>query len=108
MTKKERVHYTADGIVLGNTWGGGAGYYPARKYHAETFTDLKNEIKEDFESGALDSGMGFESLVGAFMIVVKHTVIEIKGVGFVNQSIRRMWLGKVNKREAKEVYWNYG
>lgn len=107
MSKKERVNYSADGIVLGNLWGGGKGYYPARKYYAETFTKLKNEIKEDFESGALDSGMGYESLLGAMMVITKHIAIEIEGVCFGNESKRRMWLGKINKREAREVYRNY-
>lgn len=106
-SKKERIYYTADGVVLGNFWGGGGGWYPARKYYGGIFTPLKNEIKEDFESGALDSGMGYESLVGAFMVVVKHTIIEYKGKKFENETSSRMWLGSVNKREAVEVYMSY-
>lgn len=112
MTKKEKVFYTADGVVLGNYWGGGKGWYPAERYNADKFTTLKNRIKDDFESGALsgalDSGMGYESLVGAFMVVIKHTIIEYKGKEFENETSSRMWLGKVNKREAVEVYCRYG
>ena len=107
MTKKEKVFYTADGVVLGNYWGGGKGWYPAERYNADKFTTLKNRIKDDFESGLLDSGMGYESLVGAFMVVVKHTIIEYRGKEFENEKSSRMWLGKVNRDEAVEVYMDY-
>ena len=105
MTKKEIVFYTADGVVLGNLWGSGKGWYPTRKYRDDTFTTLKGLIKQDFKSGALDSGMGFESLEGGMMIVVKHTIIEYNGKEFENETSSRMWLGKVNRKEAVEVYY---
>ena len=104
---KEKVHYNANGVVVGNLWGGGEAWYPARIYGGTNFTLMYSEIKEDFKSGALDSGMGFESLEGAMMVVVKHITIDIKGVSFVNVSSRKMWLGKINKREAQVVYLNY-
>lgn len=107
MTKKEKVFYTADGVVLGNYWGGGKGWYPAERYKEDTFTTLKNRIKDDFNCGALDSGMGYECLVGSMMVVVKHTIIEYKGKEFENESSRVMWLGKLNKLEAVEVYDSY-
>ena len=106
MTEKEKVFYTADGVVLGNYWGGGRGWYPAEKYIEDTFTTLKGIIKKDFGSGALDSGMGYESLVGAMMVIVKHTTIEYKGKEFDNETRSVMWLGKVNKRRADEEYNN--
>lgn len=107
MSKKE-VFYNAYGIVLGNLWGGGRGWYPTRKYKSDKYTDLVRDINEGFSSGTLDSGMGFDGLVGGLMIIEKVTIIYIDGVKFVNTSTRWKWLGKVNKEEAKEVFYRYG
>ena len=107
---KEKVHYNANGVVLGNLWVVEKAWYPARIYGGTNFTLMYSEIKEDFESGALDSGMGFESLEGAMMVIVKLTVIEYKGKEFVNKSSRKMWFGKMNKwnkEGAEEVYMSY-
>lgn len=103
----ETVYYTAEGIVFGNYWSGGRGYFRAHTYSAETFTAMKDGIKKDFESGALDGGMGYESLIGALMEITKHTTIVKKGIAFTNKRVSRMWLGKINKREAKEVMRGY-
>ena len=105
--KKERVVYTANGIVVGNLWGGGKGYYPARKYRAKTLSELKKEINSDFKSGGLDSGMGYESLTGALMYVTKHTTIKHGKKDFTNTTTNRMWIGKINKREADKIVMEY-
>jgi len=100
---KEKTHYHAEGIVFGNFWGGGRGYYPAERYREDNFSEMKEIIKEDFEKGALDSGMGYESLVGALMFVTKVSTIEYEGKEYVNESTRKMWLGEIDKEKALDI-----
>lgn len=75
---KLKYKYNANGYVLGNLWGGGKGYYPARQYSNTSLVKLKQIIKKDFKSGALDSGMGYEKLTGALMNI---TVISSRKIG---------------------------
>lgn len=101
---KKKVYYSAEGNVLGNMWGGGQGFYPARKYNNfKKLSELKSTIRKDFNSGALDSGMGFESLEGALMHITTFTEVDMKMGGkmktFRNQTTKKFKLGKFS--EAK-------
>lgn len=62
----ETIYKIGKGIVLGNCWGGGRVFYPSDYVGKEfkSLIDLKEFITKTFKSGALDSGMGFESLIG--------------------------------------------
>lgn len=62
-------NYSARGMVYGELWGGGYGAYPARKVIGSTLEGLKEVIVRELKSGGLDSGMGFKSLNGAYMII---------------------------------------
>ena len=61
------------GFVIGNLWGGGLASYPAETVSAPSMSEARNKAQEMLESGALDSGMGFEELTGA-KLTTKHTV----------------------------------
>ena len=79
-----RITYDANGIVFGNYWGGGQGWFESKPY--SDYINLKklyNNIKMDLESGALDGGMGYERLLGAELVITTQTVIK-----FNNQQIK--------------------
>lgn len=63
------MKYIAKGLVLGNYWGGGSGTYSTIKFHADTMEDLESKIEKAFDDGSIDSGMGYESLIGAVLNV---------------------------------------
>lgn len=72
--------YSARGYVFGTTWDYSEGAYPARDYNDYTDEDeLKAAIKKDFESGALDSGFGFQHLDAAVMTITIRDTIVVNG-----------------------------
>lgn len=72
--------YSASGYVYGTTWDCDEGAYEARDYNNYKDVDeLKAVIKKDFESGALDSGFGFQYLVAANMIITIRETIIVNG-----------------------------
>jgi hypothetical protein len=74
--------FTAQGYLIGYLWGGGEGGYPTRHYKAETREKLEAQVKKDFKSGALDSGMGFDGLKCAILDVTRFEETEVDGKKF--------------------------
>lgn len=87
------TEYEANGKVLGKLWGGGFGGYPARNYTNSDKEALIEEIKKDYESSALDSGMGFELLVAAVMTITTVECVEIDGKKYVSRDIEEITFG---------------
>ena len=77
------IIYKASGIVLGHLWGGGSGGYPAHEIRANSLRELREEIEEQLKSGSLDSGMGYESLIGALMCIETIDTRVIDGKTFI-------------------------
>lgn len=59
--------YRASGYVYGKYWGGGSGAYQAENYKNDNIEELRKEINKDVETGAIDSGMGYQEVLGAIM-----------------------------------------
>ena len=76
--------YKAKGWVLGNLWGGGEGAYPTEVVEANTREELIAEASKMLNDGTLDSGMGFDGLVGAVMEVEEIETITVKGKNYTN------------------------
>ena len=76
---KETKQFKSSGFVYGNLWGGGRGAYPARKITAHTLEALTAEIDKGIKDGSLDSGMGYESLMGGVFDIETVTTATIKG-----------------------------
>lgn len=74
---KTKVKYRASGYIMGNLWSGGKGIYPAKTVEAENEEELKDIINGMIEDKTLDSGMGFESLVGAGLNITKIEKIKV-------------------------------
>lgn len=95
--------WTSTGVVLGNLWGGGQGTYQARKmYSALSKEQLLERVKAALENGSLDGGMGFESLVGAYIIIKTTTQIVYKGEPYFNNRHEALYLG--NLTEEQELF----
>lgn len=89
----EFKRYSSEGYVVGNAWGGGVMGYPARNYSSLTKEELISEINKDFESGALDSGFGFESLVAAKIGITEYRTIDSKEGSFTSLNQEFIYLG---------------
>lgn len=93
------ITYKATGMVLGNYWGGGSGSYPAREINANSLRELTDEIEEQLKSGSLDSGMGFESLIGAIMTIDTIDTREIDGKRFVAHGYEQTFFGELSEEQ---------
>ena len=92
--------YKSNGVVLGNYWGGGQGSYKATTLHSNiSKEDLIEQNKKALDSGALDSGMGYESLIGALITIEIITTIEINNKIFTNIEYEDIFIGNLSKEE---------
>jgi hypothetical protein len=70
---KIRTTYHASGVVYGKYWGGGSGWYDATDFtDYKSIDDLQTAIQRALLDGGLDSGMGYEKLIGAKMTIIKE------------------------------------
>lgn len=91
--------YTASGLVYGKYWGGGSGAYKASSLEAKTIKGILSQARTDLKTGALDSGMGYESLTGALLnIEIKDTII-IKDKTYINTEYKQVFIGKLTAKE---------
>lgn len=91
----EKFSYDSTGLVFGVLWGGGRGSYPARQLHAETLEDLIAQANEGLD-GSLDSGMGFERLLGAVLFITKKTTITMNEKPFCNEeNLEPVFIGEL-------------
>ena len=97
---KTTIKYKSTGLVYGKYWGGGEGSYPAEKLEADTKEDLLKKANEDLKSGALDSGMGYESLLGALLAITKITTVVINGKSYTNEEEEFEFIGSLSLNQA--------
>jgi hypothetical protein len=94
----ETVKYRSTGLVFGNFWGGGRGTYPAVKLSADTKEELIKKATEGLD-GSLDSGMGYESLIGAILDITKITSITYGGKTFTNEEVEVEFIGELTEKD---------
>lgn len=82
---EKKKSYKATGFVLGNLWGGGQGAYRTIELEADTKESLMEKAKVALDDGTIDSGMGFESLVGAVLDITESTMVEIEDEIYINE-----------------------
>ena len=96
---KDKVTFTAKGYVLGNCWGGGIAGYTSRTITGTSLKDIKEQAIDGLD-GSLDSGMGFESLIGAKLHIRVDTTKVIGGKNYVNTEYKRpLFVGKMTRKE---------
>lgn len=86
------------GFVLGHLWGGGEGSYPCTKLSADTKEELIKKATEGLD-GSLDSGMGFESLIGALLVITTTTTIIHDGKPFTNEETEEEFIGDLTDEQ---------
>ena len=93
--------YKASGMVLGNYWGGGSGSYPAKRLSSDSLTELRKQIISGIKDGSLDSGMGYESLIGAIMYIETIETREIDGKTFIATEQETQFFGDMTEEQEE-------
>ena len=96
---KKEIGYSAKGQVLGNIWGGGQGSYPTILLKADTLEELLEKGNTALKDGSLDSGMGFEKLIGSVLDVTIITTIIFEDKEFTNEEIETHLIGDLKEDE---------
>ena len=106
MEHYEGMIYDISGYVYGRTWEFTKGFYLSRKYHGRDLDMLKTIIEQDFKDGSLDSGYGFESLIGAVLYVTSIDTRIIDDKEFHNTQVSSYTIGELpdNYEEIIEHY----
>ncbi len=99
--------YVAEGRVLGNFWGGGKGSYKARQFVSKTsIDDLIETLNKALKDGSLDSGMGYENLIGACLDITITSSIIIDGKTFHSEEVEELNIGEMTEDEIE--FTRYG
>ena len=96
-----KTTYKATGIVYGNYWGGGSGGYQAKKYQADTLKELRKEINAGVKNGTIDSGMGYQDVLGAIMDIETIETITENGKEYKNSSFESEFFGDLTPEQEE-------
>lgn len=88
--------YKAKGIVWGKYWGSGEGGYASEPLEANTKQGLLKQANKMLKDGSLDSGMGYESLIGAVLKVETIETITQNNKEYVNTEYDFVIIGDMN------------
>lgn len=98
----EKVTYKSNGVVLGNYWGGGRGSYAATTFHSDiSKEDLIEQNNKALANGRLDSGMGYESLIGALITIETISTLTYKDKPYVNIEYEDEFIGELTEEEIE-------
>lgn len=95
----KQTYFTASGFVHGYYWGGGQGAYASEKLMEATKEKLLNKASEMLKDGSLDGGMGYQSLIGARLDIVKHTILTVNGKEYENEEYSREYIGELTAKQ---------
>ena len=91
--------YKSKGLVYGSYWGGGEGSFEAEKYQASTMAKLEKMINNDIKDGSIDSGMGYEAVLGAMIEIKTVTTITKDGKDFKNETYEIKTFGNLSEEQ---------
>ena len=99
---KVKTVYNYSGIVLGNLWGGGKSAYTSIKESGfNTIEELQASAENHLKKGSLDSGMGYESLIGALLLIETVETVKVNGKDFINKSLSDLYIGELTEKEIE-------
>lgn len=98
---KDTIRITAQGFVFGNCWGGGRCGYRSKVITGSSMKEVKAIAKEKLASGALDGGMGYESLYGAALVATVETVKIIDDKEFIHTEHVFFTVGRLSHKEKE-------
>lgn len=78
--------FRAQGYIFGYLWAGGVASYPTSYgvFRAGSLEELRAAIRAAIESGSIDQ-FGFESLIGAVMLISTVSAVEVEGKNFMRE-----------------------
>jgi hypothetical protein len=88
----------ANGWVIGRMWGGGVGGYPSTPVTGKTVEEVIDTATSMLD-GSLDSGMGFESLIGAVLDITVTTTILVNGEEYQRSIVKRRYIGTLTQSQ---------
>ena len=94
-----KTKFRSTGYVLGNFWGGGSGAYPTIKLSADTHEELIKQATDALNDGSLDSGMGYESLIGALLTIETIKTVEVDGEEFTRSEFETELIGNLTEQQ---------
>ena len=98
------TRYELTGLVHGNYWGGGEGAYKSTPIYSKTKEEGLKKAEEMLDSGALDDGMGYESLIGAILDIKEIKTTEVEGEEFSHENHEIEYIGKLTERQEDFLY----
>ena len=96
-----KISYHAEGFLLGNLWGGGKGAYPTIKLTSDSIYGIRELAENALSDGSLDSGMGYQSLIGAILNVEIKTEVLIEGKKFINREYDEISIGNIDEMDIE-------
>lgn len=90
---------TVSGFVYGNYWGGGEGAYAATIMESKTYEEAIEKANKALADGSLDSGMGFESLIGAALRVTTTTFIIFNKKRYSHNDTKLVFIGNLTPKQ---------
>ena len=102
---KAKKEFTSKGLVYGNLWGGGRGAYSARRLTSDTFDGIIKQANGGL-AGSLDDGMGYESLIGAALIITEISTIFKDGKEYKHYDASLHFVGNLTP-EDKDFLEDY-
>jgi hypothetical protein len=95
-------YFSSRGLVYGNYWGGGKGAFASKKLKGFTSKEeLIKRAEEMLKDGSLDGGMGYESLIGAGLIIEKVKSIQVEEEEYTNYSEEIEYIGNMTPEEIE-------
>jgi len=104
MSKKKnnmKKTYKAKGLCYGRYWGGGSGSYRAENYSSKSLEQLESDILQGIKDGSIDSGMGYEKVIGAVMDIETIETVTIDGKEFVHSEYETELYGDLSEDEQE-------
>jgi len=93
--------YKCKGYVLGNYWGGGQGSYPIVNLQTNTQKQLVELAEQKLKDGSLDSGMGYESLIGAKLDIEEYETIILNNKTYNRSEYHTELIGELTEEQAE-------
>lgn len=103
---KTTKRFECTGLVFGNYWGGGSGAYKARSLKANSRAKLIKQAIDALNDSSLDSGMGYESLIGAILHVEIIETVVINGEEFSRSDFEIEFIGNLTEEQQEFLYNN--
>ena len=99
--------WNATGLVYGRDWGFNYISYPSISLQNDSYEGLITEANKALANGSIDSGMGFESIMGALLETTCTTSVEIEDYEFKHASIDTEFIGDLTEEQIEFLEENW-